>query len=92
MFRKLDLHLFLSSGEGGTPTLLGPLDRANLIQDSVSETLCFLVNTGQRTKSENPVILSDLLSCNSCVEDNIHNQLQHYIKMAKKGKVVPVLD
>jgi hypothetical protein len=31
MFQKLDL--FLSLGEGETPTLLGPLERANLIHD-----------------------------------------------------------
>jgi hypothetical protein len=47
-FRKLDL--FLSSGEGETPTLLGPLERANLNH---------WTNTGWWTKSKNPVILSD---------------------------------
>jgi hypothetical protein len=41
MFWKLDL--FLSSGEGDTPTLLGPLERANLSG---------ILNDGQSPKTQ----------------------------------------
>jgi hypothetical protein len=42
MFRKLDLFPSSGRGERETPTLLGPLERANLTHCAV-ETLCFPV-------------------------------------------------
>jgi hypothetical protein len=36
-FQKLDL--FPSSGEGGTPTMLGPLERSNLYQWTTNVTI-----------------------------------------------------
>jgi hypothetical protein len=60
MFQKLDM--FPSSGEGETPTLLGPLEGANLNHwtrmetDPVSKTLCSLdfriPDNGQSPKSQ----------------------------------------